>query len=254
MITGFQAGVMATGKPWTPREIATALWLDAADSSTITIGTGVSQWADKSGNSRHAVQNTGGNQPAYTANAQNNLSAVTFASPKWMALPWASFTGENYVFFGVVRVNNYLLDYPVSGTIVSSNGSSGTFMINSGNSTISIGKGGTNYSVSQNINNAGPHLFCSGFVGASAFSSVNGAAPNTITNFALPSATSGLVLGKLGTLGVMYLNGYIAELFVVPGYDTNSHQSKAAGYLAHKWGLTASLPSDHPYRYSPPTV
>ena len=25
------------------------------------------------------------------------------------------------------------------------------------------------------------------------------------------------------------------------------------GYLAHKWGLTARLPSDHPYKSSAPT-
>ena len=29
---------------WTPASITTALWLDAADASTITIATGVSQW------------------------------------------------------------------------------------------------------------------------------------------------------------------------------------------------------------------
>jgi len=29
---------------------------------------------------------------------------------------------------------------------------------------------------------------------------------------------------------------------------------KAEGYLAHKWGLTNSLPSSHPYKNSPPTV
>ena len=28
---------------------------------------------------------------------------------------------------------------------------------------------------------------------------------------------------------------------------------KAEGYLAHKWGRTSALPSDHPYKTSAPT-
>ena len=43
--------------PWSPAEITTSVWLDAADASTITAdGNGVSQWDDKSGNDHHAVQ------------------------------------------------------------------------------------------------------------------------------------------------------------------------------------------------------
>lgn len=51
---------------WTPANITTALWLDANDSSTITLnGSTVSQWSDKSGNARHATQGVGANQPLY---------------------------------------------------------------------------------------------------------------------------------------------------------------------------------------------
>lgn len=42
-----------------------SLWLDAADSSTITEDVGVSQWDDKSGKDNHAVQAVGANQPTY---------------------------------------------------------------------------------------------------------------------------------------------------------------------------------------------
>ncbi|MFM5944980.1 MAG: hypothetical protein ACKO9G_16710, partial [Dolichospermum sp.] len=47
----------------TPAQISTDLWLDAADSSTITLnGSTVSQWNDKSGNGRNAIQATATNQ------------------------------------------------------------------------------------------------------------------------------------------------------------------------------------------------
>ena len=61
---------------WTPAQITTALWLDAADTSTITIATGVSQWADKSGNGRHATQATLANQPTYISSGMNSLGLV----------------------------------------------------------------------------------------------------------------------------------------------------------------------------------
>ena len=55
-----------------PRSIANlSLWLDAADASTVTISTGVSQWNDKSGNGKNATQAIGNNQPAYVTGARN---------------------------------------------------------------------------------------------------------------------------------------------------------------------------------------
>ena len=53
------------------------------------------------------------------------------------------------------------------------------------------------------------------------------------------------------------LDGQLAEFFVVGalpgtgGTDITDFQ-KAEGYLAHKWGLTANLPVDHPYKSSAP--
>jgi len=53
------------------------------------------------------------------------------------------------------------------------------------------------------------------------------------------------------------LDGQVAEFFVVGalpgtgGTDITDFQ-KAEGYLAHKWGLTANLPVDHPYKSSAP--
>lgn len=69
MATGFPIifGSGARG-PWTPARLQTALWLDAADSSTITLnGSNVSQWNDKSGNGRNVSQATAASQPTYSA-------------------------------------------------------------------------------------------------------------------------------------------------------------------------------------------
>ena len=81
----------AAGKTlWTPAQIATALWLDAADNATVFSDAGttqsiagsstVQQWNDKSGNSRNATQATSGNRPAYQNAAQNGLNSLRFTA------------------------------------------------------------------------------------------------------------------------------------------------------------------------------
>lgn len=60
----FLAGDGVNPQLWSPIQLSPALWLDAADSSTITIATGVSQWNDKSGNGRNVSQSTPAAQPA----------------------------------------------------------------------------------------------------------------------------------------------------------------------------------------------
>jgi len=67
----------ATG--FNPRSISgLVLWLDAADSSTVTLGTGVSNWRDKSSSALSFAQGTGNNQPAYAAGAVAGKSAILF--------------------------------------------------------------------------------------------------------------------------------------------------------------------------------
>jgi hypothetical protein len=55
-----------------------ALWLDAADTSTITVGTGVSQWRDKSATGSLWTQGTGNNQPATGTQAINGRNVLVF--------------------------------------------------------------------------------------------------------------------------------------------------------------------------------
>lgn len=52
-------------------------WWDAADASTVTIATGVSEWRSKVGQFK-ASQATGNNQPVYQAARQNGRNAIYF--------------------------------------------------------------------------------------------------------------------------------------------------------------------------------
>jgi hypothetical protein len=44
----------------------------------------------------------------------------------------------------------------------------------------------------------------------------------------------------------------LAETLIGTGTLSDLNRSKLEGYLAHKWGLKANLPSNHPYRYASP--
>jgi hypothetical protein len=69
---------------WTPAQLTTSLWLDAADASTITLnGSTVSQWNDKSGNSRNAVQATTTYQPLYAQYQNLLVYSQDFANAAW---------------------------------------------------------------------------------------------------------------------------------------------------------------------------
>jgi hypothetical protein len=48
-----------------------------------------------------------------------------------------------------------------------------------------------------------------------------------------------------------YFEGDFYELVLVDT-DAPSTEDKIEGYLAHKWGLTGSLPIGHPYKILPP--
>ena len=62
---------------WTPADIDTALWFDAADASTITeSGGAVSQWDDKSGNGDNAIW--AASKPTYELGAFNGKDSIYF--------------------------------------------------------------------------------------------------------------------------------------------------------------------------------
>ena len=75
------------GGSFTPNNVQSAtlqLWLDARVG--ITIATGVSSWADQSGNGNTFTQGTGANQPAFNASAINGFPGVVGAVGKSLAM------------------------------------------------------------------------------------------------------------------------------------------------------------------------
>jgi len=69
--------------------------------------------------------------------------------------------------------------------------------------------------------------------------------PSTIAGFMNIGSANGIVNPTNASIGEMvYVNGYLQQ----------SEKQQIEGYLANKWGTTASLPVDHPYKNVSPTA
>ena len=273
--------------PWTPANITTALWLDAADASTVTtVSSAVSQWNDKSGNGRNAAQSTAGNRPAYQSAAQNGLNAVRFtaASSHFLTAGTTStwnflHNGTNSAVFIVARVRStgdnpndahYFLATQVSSAEIGFQcyyEDRTSVSINNGFScAVSRGVSGVNTATASvaDVLTPGTYNIASVYVDADNATAnnrilfrVNGGTEtggNTLTN--APSAsnsTHALNIGR-NPLPLLYLTGDICEILIFNTQPGTTDRQRLEGYLAHKWGLTASLPADHPFKSNAPTL
>ncbi len=247
---------------WTPNALATTVWLDADEASSITIGSGgVSQWNDLSSNAYHLSQSTPVSRPTLTT-----LAGVT----------------GNYVLFdgtddfmrnssGIMTVNNYtavLLSYNLSvqenkgrfsvvptpsagandwntGTGVAVTEASSGLRIDQNNSTVAgaIQTQNTHiYSLERESSNLVRVYRDGSLINTWSYSAVSA------------TSSSGYIVGARWT-GSPAEFGSNALGFAVwmPFAGTNARQ-RLEGYIAHRRNLAGRLPSDHPYKNTPPLV
>lgn len=70
---------LASGAAFTPATLSGLFgWYDASDAATVTVETGVKDWASKGGTAPTASQTTTNNQPAYGSVTLNGKSTITF--------------------------------------------------------------------------------------------------------------------------------------------------------------------------------
>jgi hypothetical protein len=210
-----------------------ALWLDAADSSTITLnGSTVSSWADKSGNGNIVTQATSANQPTYVTNVVNGNPVLRFNGTSHV-LQKTSFTslGTNSVSFWLVERN------------LSNSGGGAPFSFNSGPN---------NGIVFQNNNGLQPLPNSVPYTSSVArivfYNRTNtGSGDSGYLNGTVVSIRDDNTTGTYGTtfavgmriLSTIYTSGDICEILIFIGMPTVSERQQVEGYLAHKWGLTS---------------
>ncbi len=256
VMTGGSA--QAAGVPaWTPSAISVAAWYDAADAGTVlTSGSAVTNWLDKSGNNLHLIQVTPANQPA-TGSSINSLNALDFTSNVMATAsnPFAPIVSNAFV------IAVHKVDSIGAGTLFSLTGSGtaanrwhahapyndGTLYFDCG------GSSGTNrVSVSYGVSTGNVVLvsfYCSTAAnvqqvyknGSLLIGDTSGNAINTGGNI------------QVGALGAEYQDTTLGEIIIINGTVSATTRQKLEGYLAHKWGLVANLPTTHPFKIGPPS-
>jgi len=246
---------------WDPSLISTALWLDAADASTVNAtSNAVNQWNDKSGNARHATASSTA-RPTYNPTAFNSRPGLTFDgtanvlradslatiaqgddSPFSVAVVFNATSGStfrNLLGFGSSGGSSYFhtLQFDVSNLFVQSRRELSAPL----NQKLITGTSG----VSANL------VVATTFSGTTGVNYKNGTQDAT-GDLDLPSMSTNINQFAIGALPRDTISGYLAatisEIIITANVLSTLTRQKLEGYLAHKWGLTANLPAGHPYK------
>lgn len=236
-----------------------ALWLDAADTTTITYASGsnISGWADKSGGGNNMSTNTGANYPTYTSNALNGLGVVTFNGAAGMIGNYGPAASNTpHTLFAVTRPSALtawhcvvsVSAYPNSGT---TNIGLLTTSYSSYNWYLGALYGGNdgNFSNSLVASTSRTDIVAGTWRPSLVSNTINGTtyASSTETPSALVSKASG---GKTTIGGFWYtydnyyrnfFSGYIAEILIFSNALTTTERQVVEGYLAWKWGVFPNL-------------
>jgi len=256
------------------------LWLDAADSSTITLSSSkVTQWNDKSVNGYNFTQATSGNQPTYSTASLNNSNTITFTSANSTFLTGTAsttFMGTNSIsVYGVFKTNNNTSKSSVfskslygsaAGRILYGFRESGTPATIAGG--IGVASGPNAYTDISDSYTAGAWRvfgFVSDRSGWTNTTYQNGTSIGSITITAntstnLTNAFPMLIgaynnsSGSIPPQAGYYLDGAVAEIIVFSTALTTTQRQTIEGYLARKWGLTISnqFLLTHPFYRIPP--
>lgn len=245
---------------WTPGNTTTALWLDAADESTFTKdGEAISQWNDKSGNARHVTQATPANQPLYKTNTVNSLASVLFdGSNDVLTVSMTTGLSSSFAIFAVavpVQVQ------AIRGFVVSEATSYSNYWAllgagTNGTTTFALFDGTFNPNVSHTAPTANNAYVMAGIRNVSS-DTVQYYQDGTLTQSTTDTTTSipsygNLRIGGQTNVANRYANVRICEVVILSSAPDATLRQQLEGYLAWKWGTTARLPSDHPYKNASP--
>ncbi len=244
-----------------------SLWLDAADTTTITSSGGaISQWRDKSSSGLVLAQATASNQPTLGP-LLNNLQTIQFAIPQNMRSTGNLLTNPAQTWFTVFNAYN--------------NTNNNRFFLNH-SSNIGVTGGeyffGGNGVLWNNIKSgnlsAGRAIIDDVGLGVTPFNSgqwynTNIVDSNTTTDttsysfringtnraISIYAGQNSIISGTANisvAINEINANTYFAEVIFYNTALTMSQVQQVEGYLAWKWGLQNNLPSNHPYKNAPP--
>jgi len=233
---------------WTPEEINTEIWYDAADSGTIIQSSGaVSSWLDKSGNNKHANQTTEANKPATNTVTIGGLNTIEFDGVNdYLTLSSVYSLVNDMTIVNVFSRPSDLIVSQIFGEIFGDYRTS--LLWDSDDNYYTKTDSAIDFH-DFNIE-FGSFLTATVIRGTSARVDFFGSNGITINTGETPSSTFSVIGRTLTSL--FYHQGAIGEALIINGAIVQDDIDIVVGYMAWKWGLESRLPPGHPYKDSPP--
>jgi hypothetical protein len=236
------SSILNTSSPIPLTDTALKLWLDGADplgsGTAPSNGTIITTWYDKSGNTNNA---TGYNSPAYNS---NELSFN--GSDQYFTIPYSGIHRNETCFVVVNFANTSGTQNLLCGNISGSRG----FLITSGNLTLN--KIGSSSTINAVAPQSGVNVIVEYTLSISTTSIFKTGTSLVSGPGFTPVTESQIIIGTNSQSDGGFLNGTISEFLLYDATLQQTERQKIEGYLAWKWELAASLPSNHPYRFINP--
>jgi hypothetical protein len=247
---------------FTPKTLAPALWLDAADASTITLSSGsVTAWADKSGTGYTASLFTG-DGGTLTTSTTNGITSVYSSYPRMRI---QNFTWNNTFTHFIVAKASLYIDTGLSDVSSGGDYTNQYYYISTGNWALySINKtlygSDSRYIVTTPTYYQNPIpgvadtwvILC---IGCNLGSTLSHYTLNGVSGVPYLSNTgsvsAGSNTGYLTIGGLSYISYGAKNMGEILHYNKSlsvNERQQVEGYLAWKWGTQGSLPSTHPYK------
>ena len=255
---------------WTPAQITSVLWVDAADAETlfdavsggslVAVDGAVARWEDKSGNDRHVTQSTSTSRALRKTTVQNGLDVLRMdGTDDFFTADAGLFRNKSHVCLFAVLVEKdstqrtVLYASTANSTITRSTLNTSAALQNCGGRRLDSdsfrstagGSGSTGCNIVMGEWN---------YAGNSIATWRNGTQTGTGNTFSSGLGTSQDTASAVVEIGRGFSglsNHDWCEVITVDSPDTTTRQL-IEGYLAHKWGVASKLPSDHPYKNSAP--
>lgn len=246
---------------WTPEKLTLNAWYDASDLSTFDLsGNYVSIWRDKSFNGNHVLQSDTGKQPVAYEQSRNGLNVLDFTPDDNLISNSSAIQNQDQTWVVLANITNVDSSADSIISYYDNSNLSGSWQLQANNSTefrAKVLKGTsagipntafseTDLSNSYNIfsfnfdrQNQQHSNWLNGSINDDSVSDVTGVFPSMDIK----------IMTNRGTNN--FPEGQIAEIICFSGVSIENKE-KAEGYLAHKWNLTGSLNSSHPYKYIKP--
>jgi len=243
-------GIMKLQQKFSPTSLANlSLWLDASDSSSISVDSGnnITQWNDKS-NGLIAYVNSAYGRDAPTYNSSSSPKYVSMTPNQAMVIAnfplstaWSVFSCMSNVSIGSRWFISPYADVQLVMLSMGANGNKIFSGLLGGDGDITGSH--IEFTSAENTNGYGSYTY---YRDGSLISSNN-------TSYSVSATSVHLGIGANGNSGYDCGGTYEPfEILIYNHYLTDSERQKVEGYLAWKWGLQGSLPAGHPYLSFPP--